>query len=227
MKSREKKTINLDALRLKLESINSAKDSKLYFEIECVFVMILHMMNVNIALYGTSYYNYNFSLLAFNVCFLSRRLLQSLYMHFYIRDPLKRSTKFLGLTFIAISYTVTLVHCIAMLFFEFSYNLVFNLVCPFMAYLYFSQSSLKSRYTEGCSDCFYSLQQIVLHTLEVMYCAGYLPYKFLPSHGFIIYTSAYLVAMFNLTYVTFMLHLVEFMRRRSVELNFYAISLGD
>ncbi|CAG9331230.1 unnamed protein product [Blepharisma stoltei] len=227
MKSKERKTINLDALKATLDGINAKKDSKLYFELECTIMIFIHMMNINIALYGTSYYNYNFALLSFNTFFLSRRFIQALYMYLYLRDPLKRSLKFLGLTFIGISYTVTIVHSIAMLFFELSYSLLLNLVCPFIAYLYFSQGSAKSRYSEGCSDCFYSLQQILLHTLEAMYCAGYLPYKFLPSHGFIVYTAAYLNAMSTLTFVTFLLYLVELMRKRSVELNFYAISLGD
>lgn len=227
MKNKDKKSINLDALKLKLQVIKSKPDSRLRFELIHMLFIIVNLVNVNVALYSTSYFNYNFSLLIFNTLFLSRRLFQVLYSYNLLRCTNAFTLPTLSLYILFGIYSVLVLHSLASLFFQQSFNIILNMVCPFTAYQFLAYNAMASRYSDGSLDCFYNIQQISLSSLEIFYCVGYLPYKFFPTSGF--YFN--LPAFFNTLAVLFLcdnaLHFGEFINKRSAELIFFAHSQGE
>jgi hypothetical protein len=71
------------------------------------------------------------------------------------------------------------------------------------------------------------MQQISLNSLEVIYCAGYLPYKFFPSSGFHLGFPVFLSTLIS-TFVCYSaLHVGEFMKKRSAELVIFAFDSGN
>ena len=66
-----------------------------------------------------------------------------------------------------------------------------------------------------------------MHTLEAVYCSGYLPYKFLPANETFVFAAEYLNAFIMLALNIGFLLFSEVMRRRSIELCFHANTLGD
>ena len=227
MKNKEKKTINLDILRSKLHTIKHKPDTKLQFEFHHSLFLVLNLININISLYSTSYYNYNYSLLIFNSLFLSRKLFQTLYSYCTIRSPNTLTLSTLLLYLILGIYSILLLHSLISLFFNHSFNIILNMICPFTAYEFLAYSAMTSRYSDGSIDCFYSLQKISLNSLEILYCAGYLPYKFFPTSGFYLNLPVFLNALLVVFLCDIAMHFGEFIKRRGAELVFFAHTQGD
>jgi Putative transmembrane protein len=226
-KNKEKKLINLLHLRHKLISIKSRHDYRVEFELIHSVFILANLININISLYSTSYYNYNYSLLIFNALFLSRKTLQSIYTYYHIR-----SYAYLNLVTIPIYlgiaiYLLILLNCLATLFLHYSFNIILNLICPFTAYQFLAYSATSARYSDGGIDCFYSLQQISLSSLEILYCAGYLPYKFFPITGFYFNSPVFFNSLLVMFLSDTILHFGEFVKKRASELIFFAHSQGD
>ena len=227
MKNKEKKVINLDVLRQKLQFIKQRPDYKLKFELNHTLFIIVNLVNINIALYNTSYFNYNYSLLIFNALFLSRKTVQSIYSYYSIRQSNNLTYSNLPLYFLLILYGMILFLCLTALFFHYSFNIILNLICPFTAYQFLAYSAMASRYSDGSIDCFYSIQQISLNSLEILYIAGYLPYKFFPSSGFLLNMPIFMNSLFVMFLCDTFFHLGEFIKKRGAELIFFAHSQGD
>lgn len=227
MKAKDKKIINLSLLSQKLSYIKRKQDSKLDFEITHTLFVLINLLNINIALYGTSYFNYNYSLLIFNALFLSRKTVQSLYTFCSIRSTTLVNLMNAPLYTLLMIYGILIVHCLTILFFHYSFNVLLNLICPFTAYQFLAYSAMSSRYSDGSVDCFYSLQQISLNSLEILYCAGYLPYKFFPSSGYYLNMQVFMNSLLVMFLCDTIFHFGEFMKKRSAELMFFAHSQGD
>jgi hypothetical protein len=68
---------------------------------------------------------------------------------------------------------------------------------------------------------------VFLNSVEAIYCAGYLPYKFLSTSETFVYIPEFLNAFIMLGINIWTLLLSEFVRKRSIELSFHANTLGD
>ena len=178
-------------------------------------------------MFSTSYFNYNFSLLIFNILFLSRKTVQSLYSYHSIRSYRSFSLRNIPVHIALLVYLVLIVHCLTTLFFRYSFNIILNLICPFTVYQFLAYSAMSSRYSDGSVDCFYGLQQLSLNSLEILYCAGYLPYKFFPHTGFYLNLPVFLNSLLVMFLCGNIFHVGEFMSKRSAELIFFAHSQGN
>ena len=227
MKAREIKHIDLDFLYAKLATVGPKKDTQLRFEVEFFVFIVISVLNVNLALFSLDLESYNFALILFNICLLSRRCLRYIYYRVTNRDPLKKHYSFKILILILIAYILTFLHAILSLCLQYSLSLIFSLTLPLLTYLYVLQQDNKNRYSEGYNDGFSCIQNAILQTLETLYCVGYLPYKFMDATALNINYSQYLNALAMLVFPCFALQLGELFRKRSVELCFHARTIGD
>lgn len=226
MKAKDKKNVDLACLGDKLKLIKSHSDQKLSFELLNSGFLLLNLLNINLSLYSLSYFNYNFNLLIFIFLFLSRRTIESIYTYNSVRNHTLLNFRNLSLWILLSIYSLLLTHCVTNLFFNYSLSVILTLICPFSAYKLLTTSS-STRYLDGCMNCFYHMQQISLNSLEVVYCAGYLPYKFFPSSGYHLSFPVFLSTLLT-TFVCYSaLHVAEFVKRRSAELVFFAFDSGN
>lgn len=91
---KERRPIDLKKLESCLQATKLENDSKLGFEYEFAIFAVLQVFNINLALHHFAYYNYNFLLLGFNVCFLTRRYMRTRYINVTLEDPLCKSWKY-------------------------------------------------------------------------------------------------------------------------------------
>ena len=226
MKSKDKKNVDLTALGQILFTIKSQPDSKLDFELRNSLFLFVCLGNINLSLYNTSYFNYNYNLLIFVILFLSRRTMEAVYISYSLRNHSVFNLNGVSVWLVLSVYSLLLTHCIANLFFNYSFSVILTLICPFSAYKLLTTTST-ARYLDGCTNCFYHMQQIILNSLEVVYCAGYLPYKYFPATGYYMNGPMFLSTILT-TFVCYTgLHIGEFMKKRSAELVLFALEQGD
>lgn len=226
MKSKDKKNVDLLALGLTLETIKNQQDSKLDFELRNSVFLLVCLLNINLSLYNTSYFNYNYNLLIFVILFLSRRTMETVYIYYSLRNLSMLSLSCAPLWLVLSMYSLMITHCVTNLFFNHSFSIILTLICPFSAYKLLTTTSA-TRYLDGCINCFYHMQQIALNSLEVIYCAGYLPYKYFPSTGYYLSIPMFISTLLTTFICYTALHVGEFIRKRSSELVFFALEQGD
>ena len=226
MKKKEATYHSLDLIRNKFDKITTKANRTFVFEAEFFALTLFQVWNVYFALFYTSFHNYNFALMGLNTCVPLRRLTQSTHFHLLMQDPLKRDWKFTGLLLLSIGYTITMVHCIAVLLLTYTCNVFKGVILPIAIFCTMCQRPPKKRYLKGYEDCFYGLKRILIQSIEVTYCAGYLPIHFISENGLLINTHPYLNALMLLAFTTFAVQFGEFMRKRSLELSFHAKRTG-
>ena len=73
---KERRVINLDRINHFLQKTALKTDARLLFELEFAIFVAIQVININFALHHFAFYNFNYLLLTFNLCFLSRRLIR-------------------------------------------------------------------------------------------------------------------------------------------------------
>jgi len=106
--------------------------------------------------------------------------------------------------------------------YSYTFSLVLSLIVPMGAYCYMFSGREKTRYSEGWSDGYTCIMYVLLHTLEAVYFAGFLPYKFLLSTETYVYIPEYINTLGMMAVTIGWLQFSEMLRRRSIELSFHA-----
>lgn len=226
MTDRESVCINLDFIQQKLNTMAQKPNHKLRFEIEFCVLMLLNTLNVNISLFSSNFSEYNYSLITMNVCLILRRILLSISGAWALSDPTNHSFYFIPLNLLIIGTSITLASALINLFEVFTLGLVMSLIFPIASFLYLYSSQTNLRYSEGFYDCYFSIKQIYLNSVQILFFGGYLPYKLLSSK-ILINLSVYMNALFMLGACNLIFQTGELLRKRGVELSFHAHTTGN
>lgn len=223
--ARERVSIDLGELHKKVTSC-APRDYQLTFDLEVAVYTLLHLFAVNLALYHTAFYNYHWSLLTFNVCFLTRHVFSSLRRYVSIRDPLRKSEFGLAVGILCVTSALVQIYCIGKLFLTAAWHMVMFIVIWELAQ-YLSPTEAKDRYLSGSVDAYQCWRSSLLRVVEITVFGSILPYQLVAKPGAYIDTLNYVITVLSLFCAGASIVATELLRKRSLELNCYLRSIGN
>lgn len=223
--ARERVSIDLSLLHAKVQA-SAPRDRQLLFDIEFAVYTVLHLFAVNLALFHTALYNYHWSLLVFNLCFLTRHVLWSLQRYVSIRDPLRKTEFGLAVWFLRATTVLTIIYCLSKFLYHISVPMVLFIVFWLLTQ-YFNPGENKDRYLNGSVDAYMCCRNLMLRIAEVTLCGSVLPYQLIARPGAYIDVGNYLITILSLLCAGVSIVSSELLRKRSLELNSYLRSIGS
>ena len=222
--ARERVSIDLGELHKKVVS-SAPRDYQLAFDLEMAVYTLLYLFAVNLSLYHTAFYNYHWSLLTFNICFLTRHVFSSLRRYVSIRDPLRRSEFGLAVGILCVTSALVQIYCIWKLFPAGWHIGMFIVIWVLAQYL--CPGETKDRYLSGNVDAYQCWVTSMLRVVEITVFGSVLPYQLVARPGAYIDTINYVITVLSLLCAGASIVATELLRKRSLELNSYLRSMGN